>query len=116
MYFLIIQLFKTEYKDDLLLALKTCGINSGCTFEGENLENALEHDYPLFKGLIHAAHERERHCLLITTIVEDHGTVNNLTSLLADADINIKNDTILRIVLLPAHRLIDSTTDWEFTA
>jgi len=113
MFLMIIQLFKIEYKDDLLLALKTCGIDTGCTWEGENLENALEHDFPLFKGLIHAAHERERHCLIISTVVQDEKTVDYLVTLLKDADIDIQKEKILRIILLPARRIIDAEHDWQ---
>ncbi|RKX85051.1 MAG: hypothetical protein DRP57_04600 [Spirochaetes bacterium] len=38
MYFLIIQLFKNEYKDDIFLAFTSSGIKKASFFEGYNLD------------------------------------------------------------------------------
>lgn len=113
MYYLIIQLFKMEYKEDLLLALTSCGIEKGSLFEGQNLDKALQRDYPLFTGFVRTEDERERYAALMTTVVKRKEQVDELIELLEEADIDIRKEEILRIVLLPALRILDYETDWE---
>ena len=113
MYYLIIQLFKTEYKDDLLLALTSCGIEKGSLFEGQNLDKVLQRDYPLFTGFVRSDDERERYAALVTTVVDQKERVDELIALLKEADIDIRNEEILRIILLPAERILDHEIDWE---
>ena len=113
MYYLIIQLFKTEYKEDLLLALTSCGIEKGSLFEGQNLDKVLQRDYPLFTGFVRSEDERERYAALVTTVVDRKERVDELIGLLKEADIDIREEEILRIVLLPATRILDHEVDWE---
>ena len=113
MYYLIIQLFKIEYKEDLLLALTSCGIVKGSVFEGQNLDRVLEKDVPLFSGFIKTDEERWRYCMQVTAVAEEKEQVDELVSILKEADIDIHQEDILRIVLLPAERIIDNETDWE---
>ncbi|NQT25647.1 hypothetical protein HQ585_09850 [candidate division KSB1 bacterium] len=113
MYYLIIQLFKTEYKEDLLLALTSCGIEKGSLFEGQNLDKLLQRDYPLFTGFVRSEDERERFSALVTAVVDRKERVDELIALLKEADIDIRKEEILRIVLLPAHRILDHEIDWE---
>lgn len=113
MYYLIIQLFKTEYKEDLLLALTSCGIGKGSLFEGQNLDKVLQREYPLFSGFIRSDDERERFSALVTTVVDRKESVDELIALLKEAEIDIRKEDILRIVLLPAERIIDHEIDWE---
>lgn len=113
MYYLIIQLFKTEYKEDLLLALTSCGIEKGSLFEGQNLDKVLQRDYPLFTGFVRSEDERERYAVLVSTVVDKKERVDELIALLKEADIDIRKEEILRIILLPTERILDHETDWE---
>lgn len=113
MYLLIIQLFKIEYKEDLLLAMTSCGIHKGNAFDGQNLDKVLERDFPLFTGLIKSDDERERFSMLITSVVEKREQVKELISLLKEADIDIAKDNILRVILIPADMVIDEHQRWE---
>ena len=113
MYYLIIQLFKIEYKEDVLLALTSCGIKKGNVFEGQNLDKMLQRDVPLFSGLIKSEDEKERYSALIMTIVSKKEKVKELIHLLFEADIDIKREDILRLVLLPVEMVVGSDVDWE---
>ncbi len=113
MYLLLIQLFKIEYKEDLLLAMTSCGIQKGSAFEGQDLNMALERDFPLFTGLIKSDDERERFSMLITAVIEEKEQVNELVQLLKEADIDITRENIFRIIVLPAEMVIDSGRQWE---
>lgn len=113
MYYLNIQLFKSEYKEDLLLAFTSCGIEKGSIFEGQNLDNVLQRDYPLFSGFVKSADERERYSLLVTAVIDKKERVQELIDVLKEAEIDIKDKDVLRIVLIPAEMIIDSEIDWE---
>lgn len=113
MFFLIIQLFKIEYKEDVLLALTSCGIKKGSIFEGQNLDKILERDFPLFTGLIKSEDEKERYSILITAVVEKKEKVHELILLLKEADIDIKKEDILRLILLPIEYVVDDKIHWE---
>ena len=113
MYYLIIQLFKTEYKEDIFLALTSCGIQKGSTFEGQNLDKVLQRDFPLFSGFIRSDDEKERYSLLIMSIVDKKKRIQDLIQVLKEADIDIQKDDILRLVLLPTELVVDSQTNWE---
>jgi len=113
MYLLIIQLFKMEFKEDLLLAMTSCGIDKGSAFEGQNLDNVLEREFPLFTGLIKSDDERERFSLLITSVVDKKERVQELIHLLMEADIDISKENIMRVVLIPAEVVFDHTQYWE---
>ncbi|MBN1782011.1 hypothetical protein JW948_12840 [bacterium] len=113
MYLLMIQLFKMEYKEDVLLAMTSCGIQKGNLFEGQNLERALERDFPLFTGLIKSDLERERFSMLITSIVDEKSRIREMIHLLKDADVDITRDNIMRIILIPADMIIDNSVQYD---
>jgi len=113
MFFLIIQLFKIEYKEDVLLALTSCDIKKGSTFEGYNLDKALQRDFPLFTGLIKSEDERERYSLLITAVVEKKAKAKELIDILKEADIDVEKEEILRLILLPVESVVDNEIHWE---
>jgi hypothetical protein len=113
MYYLIIQLFKTEYKEDVLLAMTSCGIQKGSAYEGQNLDHAMAQEFPLFTGLIKSDGERERYSLLISTVVDKKERVRELIHLLKEADIDVIHEKILRVIMIPAVLIVDEKTDWE---
>lgn len=113
MYYLIIQLYKIEYKEDLLLALTSCGIRKGSLFEGQNLDKVLNHNIPLFSGFIKSNDERERYALQFTGIIQDKAQVEELVSILEEADIHVKTEDIMRIIVMPTESVIDYETNWE---
>ena len=113
MYLMIIQLYQTEYKDDILLGLTTCGIAKGTLMEASNLDKELELDVPIFTGLIKSSFEKERSALMITAVVDSWERFDHFVDLLKEADIDIKQDDILRALLLPLDVVVDSTTDWR---
>jgi len=112
MYFLIIQLYRIEYKDDLLLALTSCGIQKGSLFDGLNLDMTLQQDFPLFSGFVKSDDEKARYSVLITTVVESQEKVGELLALLKEADIDVEKEQILRLILLPAQMVIDNDLNW----
>jgi hypothetical protein len=113
MFFLIIQLFRLEYKEDVILALTSCGIQKGSVFEGQNLDKLLQYDFPLFTGLIKSGEEKERYSVLITSVLEKKEKVDELVHLLKEADIDVEKENILRLVLLPVEYIVDHEMKWR---
>lgn len=113
MYLLIIQLFKSEYKDDIFLALTSCGIKRASFFEGFNLDKVLQQEFSLFSGIIRTKEQKERYSMLITGVVDKKERVDDFIDVLKEADIDIKKEDILRIVLIPASVIIDSELSYE---
>ncbi len=113
MFFLIIQLFKIEYKEDVILALTSCGIQRGSIIEGQNLDKVLQRDFPLFTGFVKTEDEKERYSFLITTLVEKKEKVDELVELLKEADIDVQRENILRIILLPVEYIVDHKMQWD---
>ena len=112
MFLLILQLFKVEYKDDVLLALTSCGVRKASTFEGQNLDKVLERDFPLFTGLVKSEDEKERYSILITAVVEKKENIEAFIDLLKEADIDIEKENILRLILLPVELVVDNEIQW----
>jgi hypothetical protein len=113
MYFLIIQLFKTEYKEDILLAMTTCGISKGNLFEGQNIDNILEQDVPIFAGLINPESQRARQTIMITAVLDKKERMEMLIQLLEEAGIEVASGEILKTILLPIETMTDGTTAWD---
>ena len=110
MYLLIIELFHIEYKEDILLALSSCGITKGSVIEGQNIDKLLEADIPLFSGLIKSAFQKEQYGLMIYAAVESRDKAAEIRDLLKEADIDITREHILRMLLVPVEMLIDDET------
>lgn len=113
MFFMIIQLFRIEYKEDIILALTSCGIRKGNICEGHNLDKLLQRDYPLFTGLIKSEDERESYSFLITSLIEKKEKVIELINLLKEADIDVEKENILRVILLPVETVVDHDLKWD---
>lgn len=113
MFFMIIQLFRIEYKEDVILALTSCGIRMGNICEGHNLDKLLQRDYPLFTGLLKSEDERESYSFLITSLIEEKEKVVELTNLLREADIDVEKENILRLILLPVETVVGHEVNWD---
>jgi len=112
MYLMVIHLFKTEYKDDILLGLTSCGITRGNLIEGKNLDKELEHDVPIFTGLIKPQFRKERFALMLTAVIDTRKRFDQFINLLKEADIDIQKEDIMRAMLLPLDVVVDSSVYW----
>lgn len=111
MFYLIIELLNTDYKEDIFLALQSVGIGNASYMDSYNLKNYLSAETSLFKGFfksdIRSDSEREEEGL-ICTLAESKDQVRELLKNLKDADIDIEGENILRVFLLPLVLAFDS--------
>ncbi len=113
MYYLIIQLFKHEYKEDLFLAFTSCGIKKATFIEGFNLDKILQDEFSLFKGIIPSKEQMERYSIIVHAIVEDKESVKELVDLLKESGIDLDKEDIMRIILLPVTYVKDIDVEWK---
>jgi len=113
MYYLIIHLFKHEYKEDIFLAFTSCGIKNATFVEGFNLDKVLQEEFSLFKGIIPSKKHMERYSILIHAVVEKKENVKELIDLLKDSGIDLDNEEVMRIILIPTVMVKDGEIEWS---
>jgi hypothetical protein len=104
MYFYIIQLFNYTYKEDIILALTSAGVMQGTYIEGENYDNFLSKEFPIFTGLFKTQREKERASALFFGMVDDKKVIQNVEKLLHDSGIENTKSEIYRIILLKGEK------------
>jgi hypothetical protein len=100
MFLYVLQLFDTDYREDILLGLTSVGIKQATVLEGTKLDNLLEQRFPVFTGLFRAPEDRERFSELIIGLVEEEQSIENLVSVLKEAGIENQEHQIYRLILL----------------
>ncbi len=100
MYFYIIQLFDFKYKDDIILALTSVGIEKGTHLEGENYDYLLKKDFPLFTGFFKTKEDKERISSLFFGMVDAKESIEEIPKLLDKAGIKNKDKENYEIILL----------------
>ncbi len=107
MYFLFIKVMDTDYKEDIFLALQSVGINKGSYFPSRNMDNSLSDEIPMFSGFFKTDEDKAKEQYIITSLVEDSETAQSLLDNLRHAGINIDEEPILRLILLPVAMVFD---------
>jgi hypothetical protein len=105
MYLYVLQLFKIEYRDDILLAMTSAGIKRATVLEGTNFDNILEQEYPLFTGLFRGPEDRARFSHLVFGMVDEPELLDSFVDLLVQAGIDNKKGEIYRLILLEGRPL-----------
>jgi hypothetical protein len=100
MYFYVLQLFNTDYKEDMILALTTAGIKRATVVEGINLDKLLAQEFPLFTGLLRGPADRERYSQLVFGMVEDQKMLDAFVEVLRQAGIDNRKEEIYRLMVL----------------
>lgn len=105
MFLYVLQLFKIEYREDLLLAMTSAGIKHATVLEGTNFDKILEQEFPLFKGLFRGPDERERFSQLIFGMIDDLEVLKTFTEVLRQAGIENEGEEIYRLIALEGRLL-----------
>lgn len=100
MYLYVLQLFKTDYREDMTLALTTVGIKRATVVEGINLDHILSRQFPLFTGLLRGPEDRARHSELIFGMVEDQKVLDSFVEVLRQAGIDNRREEVYRLLVL----------------
>jgi hypothetical protein len=100
MHLYVLQLFDTDYREDLILALTTAGIKQATVVEGLNLDHILTREFPLFTGLLRGPEDRERQSELIFGMVEETKQLDTFVEVLRQAGIDNRGGAIYRLLVL----------------
>ena len=106
MFYLIIQLFKEEFEEEVLLALTSVGIERAVVTDGLNLENVVTMDMPIFAGFRADPGKERRFCKIITAAVEEKKILDEFLAALKSGGIDFVRESLGVIVLLPAAQIL----------
>lgn len=105
---LLIRLARTEYLQDVLLALTTVGVRDPLIVEAVGGHNRLLTDVPIFSGLF-AAHEQNEFHRLILAGIDDDAAVDRILQALSDGGIDWEGDALGILAVVPVDRWVGPT-------
>ena len=106
MFYLIIQLFKEEFQEEILLALTSAGVERATITDSLNVENVLTMDMPIFAGFRPDFGKGKRFCKIITAAVNDERVVDEFLSGLKAGGIDFLEDDLGIVILIPVAKII----------
>ena len=111
MYFMFMKIIDTNYKDDIFLALESVEITKASYIEARNLEKSLTDELPLFKGFFTTDEEKEKQIIIVTALVDKTEQIDELIKNLEASGLNIRDEKIFRLALMPVSYVFDPTKD-----
>ncbi len=105
MYFYILQLFDIDYRDDIVLAMTSSGMEHATVVEGTNLDQIIQRDFPLFTTLFAGKEDRERYSQLFFGLIESREPAEAFVEVLRQAGIENDREEIFRFILLQGERM-----------
>lgn len=107
MYFMFMKIIDIQYKEDILLALQSVGIETGSMIASKNIEKMLKHDITMFTGFFKSDEDKAEEQLIITSLIDTKKQATDLIKILKEADIDIEKNEILRLVVMPVSLVFD---------
>ena len=105
MYLIIIQLFKTEYKEDLFMAISSAGIYKTTYCDGINLDKELGGSMSLFSGLFKTVEEKERYAKIYFCVAEEESQADDIIEGFEIAGIDWKKEEIFQMAVVPLAKI-----------
>ena len=98
--YMILNLNKEKYLDDVLMALTEAGIDDTVVLSGESLGHKLAFDNPLFAGF-RKSFEKDKGYANVIMAVAEQEQIDFMLEELKNSGINFIKDEIGKIVLIP---------------
>lgn len=98
--YMILQLNQEKYQDDVVLALTEAGIGDTVILAAETLGHKLIFDNPLFAGFRKSMGSDKGYANVIMAVAEQK-QIDFMLQELKDSGIDLIEDNIARIILLP---------------
>ena len=116
MHFLFIKLSDITYKEEVILALQSVGVTRASCIESTNLERALSDELTLFRGFFKSEAANEGQQLIFTALIEQAAQAKEIITNLKEAGIDLENEDILRLIVMPVTLVFDSSLGFlDFT-
>ncbi|NLD99154.1 MAG: hypothetical protein GX640_04715 [Fibrobacter sp.] len=110
MFFLIINVLDTSYKEEIFLALQSSNITMASYFSAKNPDTTLTEGMPLLSSFFSFPQERSNEQMIITALIDSKIQAQDFINILKEADIDIDNRDIIRLVVLPVEMAYDRST------
>lgn len=102
--YLILQIDKEKYLDDVLMACTEAGIEDPIVLTGESLGQKLVYDMPLFAGFRKSMGQGRSYTKIIMSIAEQE-QVDFMLEELKNSDVDFIEDEVGKIILLPIEKI-----------
>jgi len=102
--FMILQLKKEKYLDDILMALAEASIDESVVLSGESLGHKIAFDMPIFAGFRKSFGSEKGYAKIIMAIAEKE-KVDFMLEELKNSGIDFIDDKIGKIVMLPIEKI-----------
>ncbi|HHE37604.1 MAG TPA: hypothetical protein ENL20_03405 [Candidatus Cloacimonetes bacterium] len=103
--YMIINLNKEKYLDDVLMALTEAGIDDTIVLSGETVGHKLAFDNPIFAGFRKSFGSGKGYANVIMAIAEQD-QIDFMLEELKNSGVDFVKDEIGKIVLLPVEKII----------
>jgi len=103
--YMILQLYKAKYLDDVMMALSEAGVEDTIVLSGESLNHKMTFSMPLFAGFRNSFGSEKQFTNLIMAIA-DETQIDFMLDELKLSDVKFVDDKIGKILLLPIHKTI----------
>jgi len=103
--YMILQLYKEKFLDDIMMALAEAGIENTIVLSGESLSHKMAFSMPLFAGFRKTIGAEKGYANIILAIADEE-QIDFMLQELKKSDVNFIDDEIGKIVLLPIHKII----------
>ncbi len=103
--YMILQLYKAKYLDDVMMALAEAGVEDTIVLSGESLSHKMTFSMPLFAGFRNSFGSETQFTELIMAIA-DEAQIDFMLDELKRSGVKFVDDGIGNIVLLPIHKTI----------
>jgi hypothetical protein len=107
MQYMILQLNKEKYLDDVLLALTETGIDETIVLAGETLGHKLAFNNPIFAGFRDVVGNEKAFANIIMAYAEGEDQIQYFLEELKRADVDLIGDDIGKIVLIPITKIFE---------
>ncbi|RLC51577.1 MAG: hypothetical protein DRZ79_02575 [Candidatus Cloacimonadota bacterium] len=104
--FMILQINREKYLDDVLMALAEIGVEDPIVLAGESLGHKLAFDMPLFAGFRQTLGREKNYTKIIMATVQEED-VDFMLEELKSAGVDFHEDEIGKIFLLPIEKIIE---------
>ncbi|MDC7241399.1 MAG: hypothetical protein PQJ50_13665 [Spirochaetales bacterium] len=110
MYFLVIEIFDSNYKEEIYLALQSVGIQKAVTFDARNLNSALSDEQTFFTGFFRSDKIGSGAVEVIQARVSEKGAAKEFLSNLKESGAPVEKENIVALTLFPAAASFTSET------
>lgn len=103
--YMILNLYKENFLDDVMMALTEASVDETIILSGEALSHKIAFDMPIFAGFRESVGSEKGYAKIIMAVAEPD-QIDMMLEALQGAGINFVEDHIGKIIILPVEKII----------